>query len=292
MRHWATLLLALLLCAAWSYADCAQDHRSNKNAGILVTDFTIGGTQTMSATELARITGNMIGSCFDDDPDELGERIRALFQDRGYFAVEVKHVGFKPGDPLAIPKPVTMDADVAEGPLYKLAEITFIDNHAISSGRLRQAFPLKKGSIFSRTKVASGIDALRRLYGSRGFLDYYAVVDSEPSSNATMSLKLSIQEGPQYHMGKLEIVAAKEAADRLRLQWKLAEGAVYEHTYLDKFIAANRDLLPSGFTRDSAQTGIDCPHALVDLKLIVDATEDKSPQPKSVACESTKDGTK
>ena len=292
MRPWASIPLALLLCAAFSRADCAQDHRSNKNAGILVTDFTISGTQTISATELARMTGNLIGSCFDDDPEELGERIRALFQDRGYFTAEVKHVGFKPGDPLAIPKPVTMDADVAEGPLYKLAEITFVDNHAISTDRLRQAFPLKKGSIFSRTKVASGIDALRRLYGSRGFLDYNAVVDSEPSSNATMSLKLSIQEGPQYHMGKLEIVAAKEVADRLRLQWKLPEGAVYDYTYLDKYISANRDLLPSGFTRDRVQAGADCPHALVDLKLIIDAAEDKSPQPKNVACEKTKEDPK
>jgi outer membrane protein assembly factor BamA len=292
MRHWATLPLALLLYASLCRADCAQDHRSNKNAGILVTDFTISGTQTMSATELARITGNMIGSCFDDDPDELGERIRALFQDRGYFAVEVKHVGFKPGDPLAIPKPVTMDADVSEGPLYRLADITFVDNHAISSERLRQVFPLKKGVVFSRGKVASGLESLRRLYGSRGFLDFTAIPEGDPSSNATMSLKISVQEGPQYHMGKLEIVAAKEVAGRLRLQWKLPEGAVYDHTYLDKYIAANRDLLPSGFTRDSVQSATDCPHALVDLKLIIDAAEDKSPEPKNVPCESSKGDTK
>jgi len=291
MRPWASIPLILLLCTAWSRADCAQDHRSNKNAGILVTDFTIAGTQTISATELARITGNLIGSCFDDDPEEVGERIRALFQDRGYFTAEVKHVGFKPGDPLAIPKPVTIDADVAEGPLYKLAEITFVDNHAISSDRLRQAFPLKKGAVFSRTKVAGGLEALRRLYSSRGFLDFTAVPETDPSSNATMSLKISVQEGTQYHMGKLEIVAAKEAAGRLRLQWKLPEGAVYDNTYLDKYIAANRDLLPSGFTRDSVQTGADCPRALVDLKVVIDSAEDKSPQPKNVPCEKAKEDT-
>ena len=286
MRHWASIPLVVLLGALLSRADCAQDHRTNKNAGILVADFTISGTQTISATEIARITGNLVGSCFDEDTDELGERIRALFQDRGYFAVEVKHVGFKPGDPLAIPKPVTMDADVSEGPLYRLAEITFVDNHAISAARLRQAFPLKKGGVFSRGKVASGLESLRRLYGSRGFLDFTAIPETQPASNATMSLKISVQEGPQYHMGKLEIVAAKQSAGRLRLQWKLPEGSVYDHTYLDKYIAANRDLLPSGFTRDSVQTGVDCPHALVDLKLVIDPAEDKSPQPKGVPCES------
>jgi hypothetical protein len=94
-------------------------------------------------------------------------------------------------------------------------------------------------------------------------------------------------------MGKLEIAASKEAAGRLRMEWKLPEGSVYDYSYLDKYIEANRDLLPAGFTRDKVQMVSDCPHALVDLKLIIDAAEDKSPQqPKDVPCESTKDNPK
>ena len=91
-----------------------------------MTDFTIAGTQTISATELAGMTGELTGDCFDDDSDEMGERVRAVFQDRGYFTVEVKSVKFKAGDPLGIPKPVTMEAEVAEGPKYKVGAITFV----------------------------------------------------------------------------------------------------------------------------------------------------------------------
>ncbi|HEV3511805.1 MAG TPA: POTRA domain-containing protein [Candidatus Sulfotelmatobacter sp.] len=285
-------LLAFLLCAPFLSADCAQDHRSNKNAGILVTDFTITGTQAVSATEMARITSDLTGSCFDEDPEEMSERIRALFQDRGYFSVEVKHVGFKPGDPLGVPKPVTMEADVSEGPIYKLADITFLGNHAFSADRLRQAFPLKKGDVFARSKVAAGLESVRQLYGKRGYLDVTFIPDVEPSSNATMMLKVSVIEGTQYRMGKLEILASKEAAGRLRSEWKLPEGTVYDRTYLDKYIDANRDLLPAGFTREKVQMVSDCPHAVVDLKLIVDPAEDKSPQPKDVPCESTSDNPK
>lgn len=286
------ILLACLLCAPFLSADCAQDHRSNKNAGILVTDFTITGTQVVSATEIARITSDLTGSCFDEDSEEMSERIRALFQDRGYFSVEVKHVGFKPSDPLGVPKPVTMEADVSEGPVYRLADITFLDNHAFSADRLREAFPLKAGEVFERRKIASGLESLRKLYGNRGYLDFTSVPETDPSSNATMRLKVSVQEGPQYHMGKLEIAAAKESAGRLRMQWKLPEGAVYDYSYPDKYIEANRDLLPAGFTREKVQMVSDCPHAVVDLKLIVDPAEDKSPQPKDVPCESTNDNPK
>lgn len=53
--RWA-LFFALVLSTACLGADCAYDNRSNKNAGILINDFTITGTQAISATELARIT--------------------------------------------------------------------------------------------------------------------------------------------------------------------------------------------------------------------------------------------
>jgi hypothetical protein len=77
-------LFVVLFSAAFLSAQCANDRRTNKNAGILITDFTITGTQTISATDLARITTTMIGSCFDEDSEEMEERVRASFQDRGY----------------------------------------------------------------------------------------------------------------------------------------------------------------------------------------------------------------
>ena len=61
-----------------------------------------------------------MGNCFNDDSDEVGKRVRALFQNRGYFLVEVRSVKLKPADPLGIPKPVTLGADVIEGPKFKV----------------------------------------------------------------------------------------------------------------------------------------------------------------------------
>jgi hypothetical protein len=121
LTPWA-LFITLFLSASFLPAECVNDHRSNKNAGILITDFTITGTQTISTTDLARITSDMIGSCFDEDSEEMEERVRASFQDRGYFKVEVKSLRFKPRDPLGVPKPVTLEGEVSEGARYKLAE--------------------------------------------------------------------------------------------------------------------------------------------------------------------------
>jgi len=107
-----TLFVTVSLSTSFLPAQCVDDHRSNKNAGILIIDFTITGTQTITSTDLAAITSDMIGSCFDDDSEAMEERVRASFQDRGYFKVEVKSLSFKPRDPLGVPKPVTLEGEV------------------------------------------------------------------------------------------------------------------------------------------------------------------------------------
>jgi outer membrane protein assembly factor BamA len=283
--RWA-FLSALVLSASLLPAQCANDRRQNKNAGILITDFTIIGTQAISATDLARITSDMIGSCYDEDSDEMEQRLRAAFQDRGYFRVEVKSLRFKPRDPLGIPKPMMLEGDVSEGPLYRLADVSFVNNRAFPVAKLREQFPLKKGALMERAKVAGGLESLHKLYSTRGYLDYIAIPETQFGSNATVNLTVEVEEGPQYHMGKLDIVADKEAAARLRMQWKLSEGDVYDYTYIDEYLTAARDLLPSNFSRANVQTAQDCPEGLVQVRMVVEPAQDKSSSElKNVPCE-------
>jgi hypothetical protein len=90
-------------------------------------------------------------------------------------------------------------------------------------------------------------------------------------------------------MGKLDIVSEKEVADKLRMQWKLAEGDVYDNTYIDEYLTSVRDILPSNFTRANIQIIQDCPEASVQVRLLVDPAQDKShEEPKSIPCEEEK----
>lgn len=284
--RWVVFVSTLILSASLLPAQCANDGRQNKNAGIQITDFTITGTQTISATDLARIPSDMIGSCYDEDSEEMEQRLRAAFQDRGYFKAEVKSLRFKPRDPLGIPKPVTVEGDVDEGPQYRLGDVSFVNNHAFPVAKLREQFPVKKGALMERGKVASGLESLRKLYGTRGYLDYVAVPETQFGSNATVNLTVEIEEGPQYHMGKLDIVADKEVAGKLRMQWKLAEGEVYDYTYIDEYLTVARDILPSNFSRANVETTLNCPEGLVRVRMIVDPAQDKpSSELKTVPCE-------
>jgi outer membrane protein insertion porin family len=282
--------LVLTLVSATVHADCIKnrDHRSNKNSGVLITDLIISGAQTLSSDELNEIRGELTGGCYNDDSDELQERIRAIFQNRGYFRFVLKSLSIKALDPLGLPKPVLLEADVQEGALFRLAEITFSGNHAFASAKLRDGFPLKKGDLFKRDKIAGGLDTLRKLYGEEGFLDFMSIPDTEFSSNATVVLDITIEEGPQYRMGKLEVFAKKEVAERLRAAWQVPEGAVFDSTYIEKYLKANRALFPPEFTRDTVQVLRDCPNATVDVRLPIDVNGTMSHPPmKNIECQTS-----
>jgi hypothetical protein len=84
---------------------------------------------------------------------------------------------------------------------------------------------------------------------SSGFIELTFIPDTENLFNATVNLSVSVMEGRQYRMGRLEIFAKKEVADKLRAEWQMPEGAVFDRTYLDKYIDSNRSLLPTEFQR-------------------------------------------
>lgn len=280
------------LCGSLSAAQCANDQRTEKKGGILIEDYTITGTQNISATEMGSITSDLIGGCFNDDSEEIAERVRASFQDRGYFGAEVKHVNFKPRDPLGSPKPVTLEADVSDGVRYRLAEISFVQNHAFPTEKLREQFSLKQGDVFERAKVASGIDGLMKLYGGAGYLDVTGFPETKFASNATVNLVMTMEEGPQYHMGKLEVAGDKELAAKVRAAWTLEEGQVYDAGYVNHFLDDNRELLPVDFRLNNVRTTKNCPEATVKVTLMADASQDAPGEEKSVPCEKKEKGKK
>lgn len=286
-RKWTAILICIPLSGMlWASCPKKQDHRDDKNSGVPITDFVITGTQTLSTHELAEIESKMTDSCFNEDSEELGQRIRALFQDCGYFTVEVKSVRIKPSDVLGVPKPISLEADVAEGQRYKLAQVKVVENHAFSAEKLRSQFPMRPGQLFERSKVAAGLESLRKLYVQDGFLDFAVIPGTEVSSNATVLLTLTVEEGQQYHMGQLHILAKKETAEKLRGDWQLQERAVFDFGYIDRYVDANREKLPDGFNREDVQVVRDCPKASVDVRLLIDPIYvAQQPQPKDITCE-------
>ena len=126
---------------------------------------------------------------------------------------------------------------------------------------------------------------MRRLYSSRGFLDFTCIPDTKLDSGS--GLNIEVQEGPQYRMDKLEISGPPEVAEKLQTRWELAPGTIFDATYVETFLQKNSSLLPSDFTQSSGvELFTDCRHSTVSvhLHLMQDPQHDALDRTRHVDC--------
>lgn len=242
------LWLLSLSFSVFALPSSAQKSTENTSNRIVMQEVEIDGTSTLDTKQLQEIASSLTAlRVSTEDEEELRQRIRDAFQQRGYFDAEVTGLKVIPLDPLAKPRPVRIEAEVSEGLHFRLSEVRFVGNTAISSNDLRQMFPLRAGEFFSTAKVRGGFDAMRKQYLALGYLDWTMVPSTDKSGSAQVALTLDIAEGPQYRMGTLEIEGKSDAISQLRGAWQLEKGQPFDPSYPGKFLEENKALLPADF---------------------------------------------
>jgi outer membrane protein insertion porin family len=185
---------------------------------------------------------NLFAKTYDASKlEEDTERVRAEFQNRGYFKVLVAdpkteihdtgHTGFH--IPLLMGGPgkaVDITMPIEEGEQYKLGEITFKNNKAVSSSKaLRSLFPIKDGDIFSREKVGKGIENLRKAYTELGYINFTSIPNTTFDEEKKLAyLDVDVDEGKQFYVRRIEFQGNTTTRDKvIRREIALEEGQVY-----------------------------------------------------------------
>ena len=173
--------------------------------------------------------------------EEDTERVRAEYQNRGYFKANITdpkteihdtgHKGFHipllqsgPGKAVDITMPID------EGDKYRLGKITFKNNKFLSNANaLRNLFPLKDDDVFSREKVAKGLDNLRKAYGEYGYINYTGVPSTTFDDEKKLAyLEIDVDEGKQFYVRRIEFQGNTTTRDKvIRRELALEEGGVY-----------------------------------------------------------------
>ncbi len=173
------------------------------------------------------------------------ERVRAEYQNRGYFKVLVDdpktdikdtgHTGFHvPGLQAGLGKSVDITMPIQEGDQYTLGSITFKNNKAIKEQKaLRSLFPIKDGDIFSREKVAKGLENLRKAYGEFGYINFTSVPDTKfDDEKKVVNLEIDVDEGKQFYVRRIEFQGNTTTRDKvIRREIALEEGQIYNSRY-------------------------------------------------------------
>jgi len=185
---------------------------------------------------------NLFSKAYDASRlEEDTERVRAEYQNRGYFKVVVddpktviRDTGHKgthiPYLQSGSGKAIDITIPIDEGDKYRLGAITFKNYKArINPKALRAAFPIKDGDIFDRSKIAKGIDNLRTAYGTQGYINFTSIPNTTfDEEKKLVYLDVDLDEGKQFAVRRIEFVGNTTTRDKvIRRELVLEEGQLY-----------------------------------------------------------------
>lgn len=256
-------------------------HVEEISARIRSIDFPGSGTAEAEALQEAA-RKQLLGKLYSAAQVTLlaGRDFREVYEHRGYLQVQfgaptttapdvVKHDDADP-DTADFANIVRVDVHlpVTPGLQFKMNGVDWNGNKAEPTPELEKFVTVAPGEIADLPRLREGLEAVAKLYGSKGYLAVRQKLESHLDSAAkTASFTVQIVEGDVYHFGELTIegVDTKTAA-RLRDRWSLRAGEPFDMSYEMKFMKETQTLLPQG-RWSSADTHLDESDKTVDVVL-------------------------
>jgi hypothetical protein len=145
--------------------------------------------------------------------------------------------------------------DPADAPIFSVEE-------------LRKLLPLQEGDILSVQKVREGLAAMKKLYGSQGYIDFTATpftdVDDE---HQLVSLRIELDEQKQYRIGKIEVLGLDDNSKNA-LIWKIKLGDVFNTDLFEAFFKDNQSVLPLGASDQNSEVRRNTKDGIAYMKFV------------------------
>lgn len=279
----AWLLTFLLFSYAWSQNPNDSSQRTARcqskphgeplsDPEISISDVTFSGFIQMPISEQDAIADAVkretYGSNVEGVVEEALERIKAGWQDRGYFKVEVSGDAKTTAKDASNPK-IALFAHVDENAQYKLGAITFRNNRAISSARLRDLLLIEDGGFFSRQKIALGLENLHKVYGEFGYINYTGVpLTTFDEEKELVYLEIDVDEGKQFIVSDIKVEGLDvPARRRVSKNLALKPGGVYNSRLWELSLSRITSMFPGCECNPSSTFHLDEQMVTVEITL-------------------------
>jgi outer membrane protein assembly factor BamA len=198
------------------------------------------GTDTVSASDVLASGDPVVGepySRFFTRSLSQGTWLQ-LYHERGHWKATLDDPSAAPASGMNCGVAVTVA--IHEGPVFTWDHADWSGASALSPAALDKLLDMKTGALAAASKLAKGFGRVRHEYLTRGYL--FADLTLAPElDDATrrMTIHIAVSEGAQYRMGTLAITGIdSDVAAALREKWKLQPGAIYDGSYLSRFMGA------------------------------------------------------
>ena len=231
-------------------------------AKLVVENIGITNDSLVSSKDLQRLQQEIAKQQYDQSgQDEIAARVRYELQKEGYFKAEVTTSDLQVLNETPAQRTVVVTLRINEGLQYRLEQINFTGNKAFASSQLRQVFAIKDQDVFDTEKIRLGIDELRRLYASEGYINCTPVPNTKANDQArTVALVMDIDEGRQFRIEGLILSGTKEwpqsDMEKLGGIFRAYSGGVNISELIEQLQAATLAMFP----------GLDSAHDLVEVE--------------------------
>jgi outer membrane protein insertion porin family len=207
------------------------------------------------------------------------KQLLPVYYSRGYLKAS-----FGPPEPKVVKQPsdpgdegvkhmtiVEVTFAVKPGSQYKLKAVEWSGNQAVPTDVLAKMIRAQPGEPANSVRIHDNLRDIQKLYGSKGYVTaaFTADVDFDDPAG-TVVMRLGVKEGFQYHMGELEFRGLDNSLTaKLRNEWKIRPGEVYDASYLEEYLPAAHKLLPANLDWDvSSHVTANVRDKSVDVDLI------------------------
>jgi Surface antigen variable number repeat len=202
-----------------------------------------GDSIAQDSEALRERSSDLVGKPFSRFAIEIfeNEQIRPLYLTGGHirvrFGTPLARFTGNPDQPLSAQKLLVV-LPIDPGPVFRLSGATWTGDAAFPPASLSALLGVKPGDLADGMKLEAGWQHIEQQYAHLGYLDMK--LDPQASfddASATVSYRVAVSEGPQYHMGKLIITGLSlEAQDAFLLRWQLHRGQVFDGAYFDDML--------------------------------------------------------
>jgi len=198
------------------------------------------------------------------------EKIKALYDNKGYYNAEIKDTVEKDGD-----KDFRVVLDIKENDRLYVKTITFEGNEALSSKELKKMMATEEKGFFhfltdsgllKRDQLKQDIGKIAAYYYNNGFINFQAGEPEITTDKKGIYIKIRVKEGKRFKVDKVEISgdSLKMTREELLQSLKTKKNENYSREAIMKDIDfltqscndegyANADINPKINTRESEQ---------------------------------------
>lgn len=165
------------------------------------------GDSVISSEDFQQVVREIHQFRYSTDPERrIADMAWSAMRDLGYFKAEVETVATEVLNETTRTRAIAVTLRIREGEQYRVAHITFAKDKEFSEAQLRQAFPIHGGDVMSDKRVHEGVENIRKLFATKGYLEGGAVPEiAADDASRTVSITMNVNEGPQFTVNGLTL---------------------------------------------------------------------------------------